>query len=66
MKHEEQLSAFVLAQIEWELENISAQRHRLARRQALLRERATLLRLGPTSTAITRQASIPGRFTSMN
>lgn len=69
MRHEEQLSAFVLAQIEWELEKISERQHTLARRKALLRERATLLRLGASPAEIDLtvwQAAVPGRLTSMN
>ncbi|MBI2205131.1 MAG: hypothetical protein HYU41_14890 [Candidatus Rokubacteria bacterium] len=69
MKHEEQLAAFLLARIEWELEKISERQHWLARRKALLREHATLLRLGvsPAEIALTvRQAAARGRLTSMN
>ncbi len=43
---DEQLSSFLLAQIEWKLEKISEQQQRLARSKALLLEQATLLRLG--------------------
>lgn len=43
---DKQLSSFVLAQIEWQLDKISEEQHRLARKKALLREQATRLRLG--------------------
>lgn len=60
-----QLSAFVLAQIEWELEGISRKQHELARRKTLLRERATRLRLGasPEELNLTvRQVPAAGRL----
>ncbi len=41
-----QLSSFLLAQIEGQLEKISAQEQRLARRKALLLEEASRLQLG--------------------
>jgi len=41
-----QLSSFLLAQIDWQLEKISAQEQRLARRKALLLEEAFRLQLG--------------------
>lgn len=70
MKSEDpKLSAFVLAQIEWELEKISERQHALARRRAQLQERATLLRLGalPTEVNLTmRPVAAPGRLTVRN
>lgn len=56
---ESQLSAFVLAQIEWELEGISRKQHELARRKTLLRERATRLRLGASPAELNLTASPP-------
>jgi hypothetical protein len=47
-----QLSSFVLAQIEWKLDRISKEQHRLARKKALLREQASRLRLGELPTRI--------------
>jgi hypothetical protein len=67
MNHEEQLSAFVLAQIEWELDKISELQHRLARRRAHLRERATLLRLGASPAELDLRVPLaPDRLTSVN
>jgi hypothetical protein len=69
MNHEEQLAAFVLAQVEWELTRISALQHSLARRKAHLRERATLLRLGASPAELGlagRPARGADRMTSMN
>jgi hypothetical protein len=69
MNHEEQLSAFVLAQVEWELAKISALQHSLARRRAHLRERAALLRLGasPAEPGLAgRPARGADRMTPMN
>lgn len=63
---ESQLSAFVLAQIEWELEGISRKQHELARRKTLLRERATRLRLGasPAELNLTVRPSPVARLPS--
>lgn len=70
MKHvETQLSAFLLAQIEWELQRISERQHELARRKAVLRERATRLRLGasPAELDLTvRQTAARGGLASVN
>lgn len=47
-----QLSSFLLAQIEWQLDKISERQHQLARSKALLQEQATRLRLGAPAAEI--------------
>lgn len=69
MHDDTQFAAFLLAQIEWEIEKISERQHELARRKTLLRERATRLRLGasPAELNLTvRPVPAAGRLPSLS